>query len=95
MVLPRSIPIDLICMVMILRLAFCQQLSSTLVGLLDGGPSHYRDYTNNHRNPLTSSSSVVGVFPKQFFLEQRNGSLRLLIVNDLAATNLKGFWNAT
>jgi len=43
-VLPRSIPIDLICMV-ILRLAFCQPPSS-LVGWLDGGPSHYRHYTH-------------------------------------------------
>jgi len=30
----------------ILRLAFCQPPSS-LVGWLDGGPSHYRYYTQN------------------------------------------------
>jgi len=43
-VLPKSMPIDLICMTMILRLGQPNHYSAWLLG---GGPSHYRDYTHN------------------------------------------------
>src|SRR5437899_11770740 len=54
MVLLKSIPIDLICMAMISVWLFANPII-TPVGSLDGGPSHYRHYTQNGRTRVLSA----------------------------------------